>query len=290
MMEKRSLKDYFGKARKEGWALTQFNVSCPEQLQGVVEAGVNMKAPLLIGTSEGDTSFFTTHQAVNLVSFWRKETGLPIFLNFDHGRSFEMLKEAAAAGYDALHFDGSALPLEENISIAKKVVVMARKHGISVVEGEFGEMPGGHSDLHNMETPVLTEKDYTNSHDAADFVKKTGVDSLAVMIGTLHGIFKTTQPLNIQRLQEINSRGISFLVLHGGSGTPEGDLQEAIKNGIVKVNVSTDLRVAFTSTLRETLAKNLKEIAPYHILPPVVEAVRRVAEHTIILMGSSNKI
>jgi ketose-bisphosphate aldolase len=290
IMVRRDLKYYYQKARKEGWALAQFNVSCAEQLQGVVGAGVEAKSPLLIGTSEGDTSFFILAQAVNLVAFWKKETGLPIFLNFDHGRSFEVLKEAAEAGYDALHFDGSAFPLEENISIAKKVVVMARKHGISVVEGEFTEVPGGHSDLHEQEAPVLTGQDYTDPAAAAEFVKKSGVDSFAVMVGTLHGIFKTTQPLNMERLQEISRRGIQFLVLHGGSGTPEQELKEAIQKGVVKINVSTDLRVAFTYTLKETMREKPTEVAPCKLLPKSVAAVKQVAQKWIEIVGSANKI
>src|SRR3989344_4755092 len=113
----KTLKDYYKKARQEGWAMAQFNVSCAEQLQGVVEAGVKARSPVLIGTSEGDTSFFTPSFAVNLVAFWKKETGLPIFLNFDHGKSYQVLERAVAAGYDALHFDGSRLPFKENINI-----------------------------------------------------------------------------------------------------------------------------------------------------------------------------
>ena len=288
-MEK-SLKDYFARAKKEKWALAQFNVSCAEQLQGVVEAGVQTKSPLLIGTSEGDASFFTPSLAANLVAFWREETSLPIFLNFDHGKSFEVLERAAEAGYDALHFDGSKLSFEENINIAKQVVALARKRGISVVEGEFSEVPGGHSDLHNQDAPVLTEQDYTDSAAAADFVKKSGVDSLAVMVGTLHGIFKTTRPLNMQRLQEIASHGIEFLVLHGGSGTPEQELKEAIREGVVKINVSTDLRVAFTSALKETMRDNPEEIAPYNLLPKSVAAVKEVAQKWIGITGSANKI
>lgn len=289
-MVHKALKHYYQKARKEGWALAQFNVSCAEQLQGVVEAGVETNSPLLIGTSEGDVSFFTPQLAVNLVAFWKKETGLPIFLNFDHGKSFEILERAVKAGYDALHFDGSKLPLEENIAIAKQVVALARKYRISVVEGEFSEVPGGHSDLHGEEAPVLTDQDYTDSQEALDFVKKSGVDSLAVMVGTLHGIFKTTQPLNMQRLQEIAERGIEFLVLHGGSGTPRHELQEAIQKGVVKINVSTDLRVAFSNTLRETLRENPAEIAPYNLLPKPIAAVQQAALSWIAITGSANKI
>ncbi|OHA67066.1 MAG: hypothetical protein A3C82_02315 [Candidatus Wildermuthbacteria bacterium RIFCSPHIGHO2_02_FULL_47_12] len=285
-----NLLHYFKKARKEKWAIAQFNVSCAEQLQGVVEAGMEARSPLLIGTSEGDASFFTPQLAVNLTAFWRKETGLPIFLNFDHGKSFEVLERAALAGYDALHFDGSKFSFEENIHIAKQVVALARKHHISVVEGEFSEVPGGHSDLHNQDAPVLAEQDYTDAAAAADFVEKSGVDSLAVMVGTLHGIFKTTQPLNIQRLQEIASRGIEFLVLHGGSGTPEQELKEAILSGVVKINVSTDLRIAFTSALKETIRNNPEEIAPYNLLPKSVAAVKQVALAWIEITGSANKM
>ncbi|MDO8474070.1 MAG: ketose-bisphosphate aldolase [bacterium] len=289
-MKGKSLKDYFANARKEKWALAQFNVSCAEQLQGVVEAGVQARSPLLVGTSEGDAGFFTPSLAVNLVAFWKKETDLPIFLNFDHGKSYEVLERAALAGYDALHFDGSRFPLEENITIAKRVVEMARKHHISVVEGEFSEVPGGHSDLHNQEAPVLTDQDYTDSVVAAEFMKKSGVDTLAVMVGTLHGIFKTTQPLNIKRLQEIALRGIQFLVLHGGSGTPEQELKEAIQEGVVKVNVSTDLRVAFTNALKESMRENPAEIAPYNLLPKSVAAVKQVVLTWIGICGSVNKI
>lgn len=289
-MAERDLKYYYRKARQEKWALAQFNVSCAEQLQGVVEAGVEAKSPLLIGTSEGDAGFFTPSLAVHLIAFWKKETSLPIFLNFDHGKSFEVLERAAQAGYDALHFDGSRFPVEENINITKRVVALAKKHRISVVEGEFSEVPGGHSDLHGEVAPVLTDQDYTNVADAAEFVKKSGVDSLAVMVGTLHGIFKTTQPLNIKRLQEVSERGIQFLVLHGGSGTPEQELQEAIQHGVVKINVSTDLRIAFTNTLRETLEDNPAEIAPYNVLPKSVAAVKQAALTWIGISGSANKV
>ncbi len=289
-MAERNLKYYYRKAKKEKWALAQFNFSCAEQLQGVVEAGVQARSPLLVGTSEGDTSFLSLAQAVNLVAFWKKETGLPIFLNFDHGKSFEALERAAQAGYDALHFDGSKFPIEENITIARQVVEMARKRHISVVEGEFSEVPGGHSSVHNQEAPVLTDKDYTDAVTAQNFVKRSGVDSLAVMIGTLHGIFKTTLPLNIKRLQEIALRGIQFLVLHGGSGTPEAELKEAIWEGVVKINVSTDLRVAFVNALKETLGKNPTEIAPYNVLPKSVSAVKQAAQKWIEIIGSANKI
>lgn len=270
--------------------MTQFNVSCLEQMQGVMEAAIAKKAPVLFGTSEGDSSFLHMPQAVALVESYRKETGLPVFLNFDHGKTLEILQSAADAGYDALHFDGSAHEFKENIALAKKVVAMARKKKISVVEGEFGEIPGGHSEFHKNTALVLDKENYTDPEQAREFVKKTGVDSLAVLIGTVHGVFHKNPPLDIERLQEIRNRVTCFYVLHGGSGTPENDLAAAIRNGVVKVNISTDLRAAFVLALRDTMAKNPEEIAPYKILPPSIEAVRKVAEGHLLLMGSANKI
>ncbi|MDP4007036.1 MAG: class II fructose-bisphosphate aldolase [bacterium] len=289
-MVQRTLKYYYTKARKEGWALPQFNFSCAEQLQGIIEAGVHLKAPLLLGTSEGDSRFLGKTQAVALVESYRKDTRLPIFLNFDHGKSFESVKEAIEAGYDAVHFDGSAFLFKENIAIARKVVALARKNRISVVEGEFSEIPGKHSSFHKGEAPLLSKDSFTDPAQAREFVRKTGVDSLAVLIGTVHGIYKKNPNLDLERLQEIKKHVMSFLVLHGGSGTPPRDLLAAVKTGVVKVNISTELRAAFTNTLRETLKKEPDEIAPYNIFVPSVRAVQKAAERHIQFLGSANKI
>ncbi|MDP2735954.1 MAG: class II fructose-bisphosphate aldolase, partial [bacterium] len=176
----KTLSYYYKKARGEGWALPQFNFSTAEQLQGIVEAGVRQRSPLLVGTSEGDSGFLGKAQAVALVKSYRKETKLPLFLNFDHGKSVESVREAMEAGYDAVHFDGSSFDFETNVRMTRKVVALARKNGISTVEGEFEEVPGRHSMIHKGKGKA--EKYFTDSAKAALFARKTGVDSLAVMV------------------------------------------------------------------------------------------------------------
>jgi len=289
-MAQKTLKYYYTKARKGGFALPQFNFSIAEQLQGIVQAAVAKKAPLLLGTSEGDSKFLGKAQAVALVRSWRKETKLPIFLNFDHGKSFSSLKEAVEAGYDAVHFDGSSYSFKENIALTRKVVALAKKNRVSVVEGEFAEIPGKHSVLHKGKAPSLGKDSFTDPKEAREFAVKTGVDSLAVLIGTVHGVYKKNPRLDVKRLQEIIKHVTCFMVLHGGSGTPSRDLLHAVKSGVVKVNISTELRAAFTNTLRATLKAKPEEVTPYKILPPSVQAVQKVAEYHIQFLGSANKI
>lgn len=286
-MKGRSLKDYLKRARKEKWALAQFNFSSAEQLQGIVRAAVSLRSPLLVGTSEGDAGFLGMNQAVAMVAAWRKEFNIPIFLNFDHGRSLRSIKAAIEAGYDAVHIDASRLGLEENILLTKKVVQLARKNRIGVVEGEIGEIPG-HSAVYL--TKVAKKDMFSDPKEARRFAKETKVDSLAVNIGSAHGIYKGGERLDLSLLQEIKKQVQCFLVLHGGSGVNQKDVLQSIKLGIVKINISTDLRLAFSQSLREVLRKNPKEISPYNIFPPVVEAVQKVVEKEIQFFGSANKI
>jgi len=289
-MVKKDLRYYYTKAKRQGFAMVQFNFCTAEQLQGIVQAGIHLKAPLLVGTSEGDSKFLGKAQAVALVESYRKETKLPIFLNFDHGKSFSSVKEAIETGYDAVHFDGSAYSFKENIAITKRVVVLAKKKRISIVEGEFAEIPGKHSVMHKERAPIFSSDSFTDPKEAKEFVRKTGVNALAILIGTVHGVYKENPHLSIKQLQKIKKHVTSFMVLHGGSGTPKRDLLQAIKTGVVKVNISTELRVAFTKTLRATLQKYDKEITPYRVLPPSILAVQKVAEQHILFLGSANKV
>lgn len=287
-MKRKNLKYYFIKAKKEGWALAQFNFSSAEQLKGIVLAAERQHSPLLVGTSERDSNFVGLRQAVALVEAWRKDTGLPIFLNLDHGKSFEYIREAIEAGYDAVHFDGSDLDLESNITLTKKIVAFARKKGISVIEGELGKIPG-RSTLYR-ERIVMKKEVFTKPEEAELFVKKTGVDSFAFLFGNAHGMYRGGEHLDFQRLQEIKKRVKSFLILHGGSGIPRKEVLYAVKLGIVKINISTELRVAFTQTLREILRKNPTEVTPYSYFPPVVAAVQKAVEENIRFLGSADKM
>jgi fructose-bisphosphate aldolase class II len=287
----KNLKYYFEKADKEKFAIGQFNFSDFTQVKGIVEAGKKLNSPIILGTSEGESKFFGLDEAVAIRNVLRKKTGLPIFLNLDHGKSFEYLKRAMDAGYDMVHFDGSKLPLEENIKTTKEVVKYAKWRGI-LVEGEVGVLGTESSRLYT-EKFEIKEENLTKPEDALRYVKETGVNLLAISIGNFHGIeISGIDPnLRLDVLSAVKNKleDRAFLVLHGGSGTPEDDIRETIKNGIVKININTELRLAFSGNLRKALS-NVEEIIPYKYLIAPQNAVEKCAEFKIKLFDSVNKI
>ena len=290
-MNSKNIKYYLEKAQKEHWAIGQFNFSDFTQMKAITEAGEKMKAPVILGTSEGESGFFGLDEAVALRDVLRKKTGMPIFLNLDHGKSFEYLKKAIDAGYDMVHFDGSKLPLDENIKITKEVVKYSKKKGITV-EGEVGRGGNDASRLYS-EKFEIKEEDLTNPEDALRYLKETKADLLAVSIGNFHGIeVSGIDPnLRLDVLKAVKEKtGDVFLVLHGGSGTPEDDIREAIKIGIVKININTELRLAFSGNLRRFLDENKEEIVPYKFLADAKNSVEKVAERKVELFGSGNRI
>jgi len=285
----KNLKYYLERAQKEGWAIGQFNFSDFNQIKAIVSVADKMKSPVILGTSEGESKFFGLTEAIVLRDSLRKETGLPIFLNLDHGKSFEYLKQAIDAGYDMVHFDGSKLPLEENIKITKQVKKYAGRQVL--VEGELGIIATDASKIYH-EQVEIREENLTVPKEAKEYAKKTGVDLLAVSIGNLHGMPDLGQEprLRLDRLQEIKKEvGNLPMVLHGGSGTDQADVKKAIELGIVKININTELRLAFAKGLREAL-KNSEEIVPYKFLPQAQEAVEKVVGEKIKLFDSLNKI
>lgn len=287
----KNLKHYLEKAGSEKWAMPQFNFSDLSQLKAIISSANNLKSPIILGTSEGESKFFGLEEAVAIRDISRKKTGLPIFLNLDHGKSFQYLKQAIDAGYDMVHFDGSKLPLEENIKTTKEVKKYAKWKGV-LVEGEVGRL-GSDSSRVYAEKFEIKEENLTKPDEAQNYVKKTGVDLLAVSIGNFHGIeISGIDPnLRLDLLKKIRNEigeGV-FLVLHGGSGTPEDDIKEAIRSGIVKININTELRLAFSGNLRKFLLSNPEEIVPYKFLVDAQKAVERVVELKVKLFGSLNK-
>ncbi len=252
-------------------------------------ASQELKSPVIIGTSEGESKFIGLKQAVALVEVFREETGLPIFLNLDHGQDFEYIKEALSCGYDTVHFDGSRLPLADNIEITKEVVKISHKKGV-MVEGEVGFIKGASQIL--TEKPEIKEEDLTQPEEALKFIKETKVDRLAVNIGTFHGIETSGEKhINFERLKEIKEKigNGAFLVLHGGSGIREEEIKKAIESGIVKININTELRIAYTNALKAAFKENPSETTPYKYLPEAIEAVQKVVQEKIRLFGSTNR-
>ena len=279
------------KAQKGKYAVGQFNVSTDEHIKAIIIAAKDLKSPVIIGTSEGERKFIGTKQAVALVRVWQKETGLPIILNADHCKTFESVKQAIDAGYSAVHFDGSALSFEENVKVTKQVIDYAKqKNPELLIEGESGYLQG-ESVVHK-KVEVKSE-DLTNPEQAKEFIEKTGVDSLAIVVGNIHGVETDMKnpPLYLDRLKEIQQViPETFLVLHGGSGTPDEDIQKAIKMGIVKININTELRIAYSEELEKTIKEHPEEVKPYKILAPAVEAMKGIVEEKIDLFGSKGKI
>ncbi|MFH1129574.1 MAG: class II fructose-bisphosphate aldolase [Patescibacteria group bacterium] len=283
--------EIFEKAQMHGYAIGQFNVSTDEQITAIVEVAKELNAPVIIGTSEGEREFIGVDQIVALVKSWQKQTGLPIILNADHCKTFESIKEVVDAGYDSVHFDGSKLPFDENVAITKRVIEYAKSVNPDiVVEAEIGCLPGG-SDIH--QDVKIKLSDLTQPEEAKEFIKKTGVDLLAIAIGNIHGMKEGGDDdphLYIDRLEEIRRAVPStMLVLHGGSGTPRDDLQQAIKKGIVKININTEIRIAYKNALKKFLEENLDEVKPYKILFPAMEAVKKVVADKVVLFGGQNK-
>ncbi len=285
----KNLKYYLQKAYKEKWAIGQFNFSDFSQVKGIIQAVQNLKSPIILGTSEGESKFVGLEEAVAMRNVLRKKTGLPIFLNLDHGKSFEYLKSAILAGYDMVHFDGSKLSLDENIKISKKVVSFAKWRGI-IVEGEVGRFGTDASKLYQ-EKFEIKEEDLTKIEDAVNYLGQAKVDILAVSVGTFHGIDASgiSPHIRLDRLRDIKNKISIPLVLHGGSGTPDQDLKDAIKLGICKININTETRLAFSNTLRKSLQANVNEITPYKYLQGAIDAVQVVIEKNIRIFGSENR-
>jgi len=290
------MKEILKKAQREKYAIGSFNFSTAEVLKAIVAAAEELNSPIIVSTSENESEFIGLPEAAALTGAWRHGTKLPIILNLDHGKSLESVKKAVEAGYNAVHFDGSALSYDENIVQTKAVVSYVRdveeKYDRQIiVEGELGYLRGS-SSVHK-EALEIKQEDLTSPEQAKDFVEKTGVDSLAVVIGNAHGVFaKGEEKLNLERLAQIkNTIGESvFLVLHGGSGIPADDVKKAIELGIVKVNVNTELRMAYQEGLVEELKEKPAETTPYKILETSFEGVKKVVAEKIKLFGSENKI
>jgi fructose-bisphosphate aldolase class II len=285
-----NLKDYLEKAQKENWAIGQFNFSTLEQLKAIIQAGKKLNSPIIVGISEGGSDFVGLKQAVNLVDGYRGEKNSALFLNLDHGKSFDYIKKAIDAGYDYVHFDGSGLDLTENIKVSKRVAEYAHKKGV-LVEGEFNVTAGASKVLG--EIPEASQKNLTDPQQAYKFSKETQIDSLAVSIGNFHGIEASGKNpvIDFNRLKKIKEQiPDQFLVLHGGSGVSDQDIKKLVNSGIVKININTELRLAYINSLKKVLKDKPLEITPYKIMPEVISSVQEVVETKIKIFGSDNKI
>lgn len=260
-------------------------------MRAIVEACKEVGAPAIIGTSEGEGAHLGHAEAVALRDVFRKEYGIPIFLNADHHKSVESAKRDIDAGYDSAHIDLSAKSIEENIAGTKLIVDYVRSKDPDIsIEGELGYLRG-ESKIQKEKIEVRPE-DYTDPRQAAEFAEKTGIDRLAVAVGNVHGISLDEPNLDIERIRAIR-RAIPedvALVLHAGSGIPDEQIRAAINAGIANIHINTDIRMAFVSELRRTLTEELNELAMYKLDASAIEAMKKVVKEKLELFGSTYKI
>ena len=288
---------------KKAYAIGAFNVNNMEIIQGITEAGKEVNAPLILQVSSGARKYANHTYLVKLVEAAVEETNLPIALHLDHGDSFELCKSCIDGGFTSVMIDGSHFPYEENIALTKKVVEYAHAHGV-VVEGELGRLAGIEDDVN----VSAEDASYTRPEEVVDFVSRTGVDSLAIAIGTSHGAYKfkpgQKPQLRFDILKEIEKQLPNYpIVLHGASsvipeyvkminenggqmpdaiGIPEEMLREAAKSAVCKINIDSDIRLAMTATIRKYFHDNPSHFDPRQYLAPAREAVKDMVKHKIL--------
>jgi len=303
-------KEILAKALKSDYAVGAFNVNNMEIIQGIADAAKIENAPLILQVSAGARKYARPAYLVKLVEAAIEDTGLDIVLHLDHGEDFDICKKCVDDGFTSVMIDGSKHPFEENIALTKQVVEYAHSKGVSV-EAELGKLAGVEDNI-KVDARHAT---FTDPDEAAEFVAKTGVDSLAIAIGTSHGAykFKGDPYLDFERLQTIhNLIPATPIVLHGAStvlpefvakcneyggnipgaqGVPEDMIRTAAKYGVCKVNIDTDLRLAMTAEIRKYFMENPSEFDPRKYLAPARDAIQAMVQHKIRdVLNASNKI
>lgn len=276
----KSLLECIAEAREKKTAIGHFNISNLEGLWAVFNAAKERGVPVIVGVSEGERGFVGIKQAVALVKSLREEHDFPIFLNADHSYSFDKVKEAVDASFDAVIFDGTELSFEENLKVTKRCVDYARQSGKeTLVEGELGFIGKSSKVLSAIPSGVkISDEFLTKPEEALRFTRETDIDLLAPAVGNIHGMLKSGMDpaLHIDRIREIASAVKIPLVLHGGSGNSSEDFKAAISAGVSIIHVNTELRVAYRKALALALQENPEEIAPYKYLKPPRLAMEKV--------------
>ena len=305
-------KDMFEKAYAGGYAIGAFNVNNMEIIQGITEAAAEVRSPLILQVSAGARKYAKHVYLMKLIEAAEADTGLPIVVHLDHGENFEICKSCIDGGFTSVMIDGSKHSFEDNVRITREVVEYAHDHGV-VVEGELGRLEGVEDDV------VVSAEDssYTDPDQVQEFVDRTGVDSLAIAIGTSHGAYKfkpgTKPQLRFDILEEVSRRLPGFpIVLHGASsviqkhvetinanggklvdalGVPEDQLRQAARLAVCKINIDSDLRLAMTAGIRQYMAENPAEFDPRKYLTPARDNIRDLVRDKIVnVLGSDNKI
>ena len=303
--------EMFKKAYAGGYAVGAFNVNNMEMIQAIVEAANECRSPVILQVSAGARKYANPVYLRHLVEAAVETTDIPIAMHLDHGADFEICKSSIDGGFTSVMIDASSKPWDENIAITKKVVEYAHAHGV-VVEAELGKLAGIEDDVHVADHDAM----FTSPDEVEEFTSKTGIDSLAIAIGTSHGAYKfkpgQDPKLRIDILEEVGRRLPGFpIVLHGASsvpqeqvaivnqfggsmpnaiGIPESELRKAAKLAVCKINIDSDLRVAFTAAVRKHMAENPSHFDPRQYLGDARANMKEMVKHKIVnVLGSANK-
>lgn len=277
-------KEMLIKARKEGYAVPAFNIHNLETIQVVVEAAVELKSPVILAATPGTMVYGGRAYIQAIAEIAAKENDIPIALHLDHHETVESIVDSLELGVKAVMIDGSHGTFEENIALSKKIVDKAHAYG-ATVEAELGKLVGQEDDL------IVTAADaaYTDPDTVQEFVERTGIDSLAVAIGTGHGLYETEPNLDFERLEKIKNLVDIPIVLHGASGISTEDVRKCISLGCAKVNISTELKIPFSDALRTFLIENPTETDTRKYMKPAKDAMKKAVMEKIIMCMSDGK-
>jgi fructose-bisphosphate aldolase, class II len=278
------LGDVLGPAEKGGYAVGAFNANNMEIVQAIIEAAVEERSPVIIQASQGAIKYAGLDFIVALVKTAAQNADVPVVLHLDHGTDFAQVMLCIRHGFSSVMYDGSKLPLEDNISMTSRVVEIARAVGVSV-EAELGKIGGTEDDVSVEERDAL----FTDPREAEIFARETGVDALAIAIGTAHGVYKGEPKLDFPRLKKIRELTDVPIVLHGSSGVPDDAIRKAVELGVSKINIDTDIRQAFMGKAAAHMRANPDNIDPRKLLAPAKESAKLIIKEKMRLFGSAGK-
>lgn len=271
-------------AHKNNYAVGAFNVNNMEIVQAIIEAAEETNSPVILQASQGGIKYAGVEYIAELGKIAARNATVPVAVHLDHGTDFDQVMLCIRHGFSSVMIDGSRFDLEENIAITKKVIEVAHAVGVSV-EAELGKIGGTEDNI------TVDERDatFTSPEEAKRFVEETNVDSLAIAVGTAHGPYKGEPKIDFDRIKTIKELVNIPLVLHGSSGVPAASIEKAVSAGINKINIDTDLRIAFTDAVKDFIRENPDSIDPRKILGPAKEAMKQVIIEKMHLFGSAGR-
>lgn len=276
-----NLNDLLIAARRDKYAIGGFNFNFYDDALGIVLGAYELRSPVFLMASEGTVKFLGVKKIVNYVKYLKEDFNIPIVLHLDHGKNIEIIKECIKDGFDSIMYDGSMLDFKNNIKNTRMIAELCHDRRIPL-EGELGRISGIEENVENIDD-ILTDPD-----SVAEFIERSKVDSLAIAIGNAHGLYKDKPKLDFERLSKINDISSVPLVLHGGTGIPLEDIKKAIKLGISKVNIGTEIKITYLKTIKRYIGTiNKNDVR--HLISTIQNDIKELVKQYIEIFGSFNR-